>query len=124
MDNETYSLITNICRKKLQYWLHNDHLEDCIQYCALEYIKGRKQIAYCVLDYLRTVGFGKRGHKKNKPLNDAISLVDFGVENIVDEKINLKNEDIIYDFLSPLNINEGTMLWIINNYKIDRKILR
>ena len=68
MDQETYKKITTICKSILYKDLHCRHLEEMIQTVAMNYWikKGKANISWLALNYLRESGFGSSGKQGAK----------------------------------------------------------
>lgn len=140
MDLETYNKITAICKKTIVRNLHNKHLEDCIQYVAMEYFRRQGgNIKWMIFDYLRIEGIGKKGYLRNKVLETSLSLDAPSSEENENSEYFLHQESILRceqeekqnnvkdyaigaleEFLSPIILNKGVLRWAIKNYKLDK----
>lgn len=135
MDAETYKLITSVCKKKLLTHLHNGHLEDCIQHCALLHLQGKTNIMWNVIDYCRINGLCSNARLYAKTLSTAISIdtpTEDGLSSyLLDEESILKSnideqnrnyadlaKGVLEEFLAPLNLNNEVLRWTLQHYKV------
>ena len=74
MDQDTYKLITRVCKGILISDLHSRHLEDMIQEVAMNFWKNGMSgnIKWMALNYLRINGFGKSGKVGAKAIENSV----------------------------------------------------
>lgn len=138
MDLDTYDLIKRICFKQLIRVHHDRHLEDCTQDAVMQYLEGRTNIVWNVIEYCRKNGLSVRGKLSAKTLERSVSIDAPGAsedsENsnylLDQESISRSEQDArlitqddsfkgaLEEFLSPLKLNIGTMKWAIQQYKV------
>lgn len=131
-----YELIKKMVFKYLWKQHHERHLEDCIQFCALEFFEGRTNIQWTVIDYCRQNGIGERGKVAARTLENAtfvgLATSDDGEVNensylfdhhaqeefnrnqqLQDEGKDCLNNFVgrLEEFLLPINLNKETFSW-------------
>ncbi len=138
MDLKTYELIIAICKKQLHSSWHGTYLEDCIQDCAMQYLEGRTNIKWSVIDFCRKNGIGKRGKHGAIALNRSLSINAPGASEESEDSYYLLDREsisrsdreeqfryranstkgILEEFLGPLNLKKETLRWAMSLYKV------
>lgn len=142
MDSKTYQLIIAICKKQLHSNWHDTYLEDCIQDCVMQYLEGRKNIKWAVIDFCRKNGLGKRGKLGAKTINYSLSIDAPGksedsldshylldresISRSLREEENRDHDDlksgVLEELLAPLKLNREVLKWTISQYKVKTKL--
>lgn len=138
MDSKTYELIIRICNKQLINVFHDRHLEDCIQDVAMQYLEGRKNIVWNVIEYCRKNGLSVKSKQGAKTIEKSISIDAPGKNEESENSSYLLNQESISrsereesfrshddnfrgaleEFLAPLNLQHGVMKWALKSYKV------
>lgn len=133
-----YEKIKGLVKYFLWKIYHERHLEDCIQFCALEYFEGRTNIQWNVIEYCRQNGIGERGKVAARPLENATfaglssdeseEIKENGfifekvahqkfLEDEVDEDCRMTFKGRLEEFLLPINLKEDTFKWVTRIYR-------
>jgi len=120
-----------MCAKHLWQRLHDEHLEDLIQYVCYRNIKNPRgiYIYWCIIDYLRLNGFGKKAKLSAVPMARSISIHGEDENGTPVQDALFKDHairELIYDgdyvageieeFLSEQGLGGDDLKWALNQY--------
>lgn len=132
-----HDLVKACCCKFLWNSLHERHLEDCIQFCCLQWFEGRTNIQWSVIEYCRQNGIGDRGKQSAKTLEFATLVGLDSDENETTKEMGFlfdqkaidkfqedKEQEVrlnfigrLEEFLLPINLKKETLLWVLKRYR-------
>jgi len=133
-----FDLIKKMVFKYLFKAHHERHFEDCVQFCALQFLEGRTNIQWTVIDYCRLNGIGDRGKQtartlefatlvgmstddeddnENSYLFDTYSVDKFKSEQDEDKDCRSIFLGRLEEFLLPINLTQETQKWVTSIYQ-------
>ena len=142
MDAEKYERIKNFAKKNLSLKYHNQHLEDCVQYMALQLFQRGEKTSNWLLIFLRfcqNVGLSKYSTDNKRAIqhytrsidkantvsedgNSEFLLYDRAKEIYNEQQSEKPNEfnqlnNFTYDFMTLFKIKEETKQWATMHYR-------
>lgn len=111
-DDDKYDMIKKYCKKFLFKSSHNvrkTHLEDMIQWCAMEYFRreGNVNLKHACIDYCRnhSLSKGKRTSNESKVMSASITMKKYH-EPRIEKYEKLSRDDVIPLVIKELNKQE------------------
>ena len=146
LDDEKYIEI----KKMVYFFLHrrfwNRHYEDCVSFCCVEWLLGRRNIQWSVIRFLKSVGLHRESKRGSVAVESASNNAQYFRENedtvyneqeialdkhayanylkndSIDEfeNLNLKPKESLSDFLKLLDLTQEVRSWALKSYHIEK----